>query len=186
MTKYFFIAALLHLISLLFIEISLENTSKRFVKINVFTSKTKLVSVNENLKINSGIKKIINNTRNISLKKSAENNYLEKKVKNSIQNKSLDDFSKQNIDFKIIKEVQPNYPQKAKAIKYNKEVIIETKFLVDSTGKVKDIIFLTSHEKLGFNNEVRKALKKWQFEPVRYNNQKIEAYFYKKFIFKSN
>lgn len=204
MIKYFLLTTILHLIPLLFIEKFLENKTQKFIKIDILTSKAKLVYINDNSKVSTNIKQIISDVKNTSqnipsfssskVQNLMKNNPLEKKGKNIIKSKNStsstsethSDFSKQDIDFKIIKEVKQNYPRKAKLIKYNKKVIIETKFLVDSSGKVKDIMFLISHENIGFNAEVIKALKKWKFEPIIHNNKKIEVYCYKKFIFEPN
>lgn len=212
MQKSFLISIILHLI-LLFIGIFLENKSqKQLIKINIqenrHISKIELVVLEKRKNNNKemDIKNNINNEKNKSIisntlfpNKSSIPTKLKKSPlikKNGKNAESIEEFSsskkipqeiyKKSINFKILKEVQPKYPKKAKLIKFNKKIVIETKFLVDSSGKVKDIIFLSSYEKLGFNDEVIKALKKWEFEPIILNNKETEVYFYKKFIFNPN
>ncbi|WP_291259126.1 energy transducer TonB, partial [Fusobacterium sp.] len=77
-----------------------------------------------------------------------------------------DQKSSQGIGYKIKREVDPNYPMMAKKIGFKDEVVIKTKFLVGLNGKVEEIIFLNDYTKYGFQKEVEKALKKWEFEPI--------------------
>lgn len=85
--------------------------------------------------------------------------------------------------YKIIREVDPNYPIIAKKMGYKKEVIIKTKFLVGLDGKVEKVEFLDDFNNYGFHNEVEKALYKWEFSPIIYHGKKIKMYFYKDFRF---
>lgn len=94
-----------------------------------------------------------------------------------------DQKSNQGIGYKIKREVDPNYPMMAKKIGFKDEVVIKIKFLVGLNGKVEEIIFLNDYTKYGFQKEVEKALKKWEFEPIVYKNKKIKMYFYKDFRF---
>ena len=91
--------------------------------------------------------------------------------------------SSKGIDFKILKEISPNYPRQAEMARYNKTVIVEAKFLVGTDGSVENIKIIKSHEKFGFDKEVIQALKKWKFKPVVYNGRNIKVYFNKEFIF---
>ena len=91
--------------------------------------------------------------------------------------------SSKGIDFKILKEISPNYPRQAEMARYNKTVIVEAKFLVGENGNIEDIKIIKSHEKFGFDREVISALKKWKFKPVVYNGRNIKVYFNKEFIF---
>ena len=91
--------------------------------------------------------------------------------------------SSKGIDFKILKEISPNYPRQAEMARYNKTVIVEAKFLVGTDGSVEDVKIIKSHEKFGFDKEVIQALKKWKFKPVVYNGRNIKVYFNKEFIF---
>lgn len=94
-----------------------------------------------------------------------------------------DQRSSQGIGYIIKREVDPAYPQMAKKIGFKDEVIIQTKFLVGLDGKVEEIIFLNDFKKYGFQKEVEKALKKWEFEPIIYHGENIKMYFYKDFRF---
>lgn len=91
--------------------------------------------------------------------------------------------SSDGIDYKILKQIDPNYPIQAEKIRYKKKVIITAKFLVGLNGNIEDIIILKSHKKFGFDNEVIKALKQWKFHPIYYNNKNIKVYFTKDFVF---
>lgn len=92
-------------------------------------------------------------------------------------------ISSKGVNFKIINQIDPNYPRQAEIIRYNKSVIIEARFLVDLNGNIENIKILKSHEKFGFDKEVLLALKKWKFEPIVYNGKKIKVYFTKEFVF---
>lgn len=94
-----------------------------------------------------------------------------------------DQRSSQGIGYRIKREVDPIYPQMAKKVGFEDEVIIQTKFLVGLNGKVEEIIFLNDFKKYGFQKEVEKALKKWEFEPIIYHGKNIKMYFYKDFRF---
>lgn len=94
-----------------------------------------------------------------------------------------DQRSSQGIGYRIKREVDPIYPQMAKKVGFKDEVIIQTKFLVGLNGKVEEIIFLNDFKKYGFQKEVEKALKKWEFEPIIYHGKNIKMYFYKNFRF---
>lgn len=92
----------------------------------------------------------------------------------------------QNIDglsYQLLKAPNPSYPIQAKRVRISEEVIIKTRFLVGLNGKVEKIEILEGTENFGFRNEVKKALKQWQFSPVEYKGKKIKIYFYKDFIF---
>jgi protein TonB len=94
-----------------------------------------------------------------------------------------DQRSSQGIGYRIKREVDPIYPQMAKKVGFKDEVVIQTKFLVGLDGKVEEIIFLNDFNKYGFQKEVEKALRKWEFEPIIYHGKNIKMYFYKDFRF---
>lgn len=94
-------------------------------------------------------------------------------------------LSNNGIKYKIIKEIAPDYPKQAETIRYRKKVIVKAKFLVDEKGEVQNITIVQSHKKLGFDDAVISALKKWKFSPVHYNNEIIKVYFQKEFVFES-
>ena len=82
-------------------------------------------------------------------------------------------------------EIAPDYPKQAETIRYRKKVIVKAKFLVDEKGEVQNITIVQSHKKLGFDDAVISALKKWKFSPIHYNNEIIKVYFQKEFVFES-
>lgn len=93
--------------------------------------------------------------------------------------------SAKGLDFKISYQVDPDYPRLAEVIRYSKTVVVEARFLVDLEGDISKIKITKSHEKFGFDKEVRKALRKWKFKPITHNGKKLKVYFNKKFVFKS-
>lgn len=90
------------------------------------------------------------------------------------------------IEYEILKEVDPQYPIKARKIGYNGVGSIKVNFLVDTDGTVKDIKFISGESKFGFREEVEKALKKWKFKPIIYKGNTIKVHFEKEFKFKKN
>ncbi len=94
-------------------------------------------------------------------------------------------LSNNGIRYKIIKEIAPDYPKQAETIRYRKKVVVKAKFLVDEKGEVQNITIVQSHKKLGFDDAVISALKKWKFAPIHYNNEIIRVYFQKEFVFES-
>ena len=94
-----------------------------------------------------------------------------------------DQKNNQGIGYRIKHEVNPLYPPIAKKIGFKDEVVIKTKFLVGLNGKIEDIIFLNNFTDYGFQREVEKALKRWEFYPIIYHGKNIKMYFYKDFRF---
>lgn len=91
--------------------------------------------------------------------------------------------SAEGIEYKIIKEIEPDYPLQALKINYKKVVKVKAKFLVGLNGSVERVEIINSHKKLGFDDEVRKALYSWKFQPIYYKNKNIKVYFVKEFVF---
>lgn len=87
------------------------------------------------------------------------------------------------VNFKIIKQVDPNYPKQAEKLRYDKIAVVEVKFLVGLNGEVEKIEILKSNKQFGFDKEVIQALNKWKFEPITYKGKKIKVYFNKEFVF---
>lgn len=123
--------------------------------------------------------------------KNSENNSSKNKAGNIEENGSFIEnsdgtytaVSSKGIDFKILKEVSPNYPRQAETVRYSKTVTVEAKFLVGTDGSIEEVQIIKSHEKFGFDKEVISALKKWKFKPVVYKGKNIKVYFTKEFIF---
>ncbi|MGL5277593.1 MAG: energy transducer TonB [Cetobacterium sp.] len=90
------------------------------------------------------------------------------------------------IEYEILKEVDPQYPIKARKIGYNGIGSVKVKFLVDIDGTVKEIKFISGESKFGFREEVEKALKKWKFKPIVYKGKVIKVHFEKEFKFKKS
>lgn len=95
-------------------------------------------------------------------------------------------ISLDGIEYEILKEVDPQYPIKARKIGYNGVGSIKVNFLVDIDGTVKDVKFISGESKFGFREEVEKALKKWKFKPIIYKGKIIKVHFEKEFKFKKN
>lgn len=91
--------------------------------------------------------------------------------------------SSEGIEYKIIKEIEPDYPLQALKINYKKVVKVKAKFLVGLNGNIERVEIINSHKKLGFDDEVRKALYSWKFQPIYYKNKNIKVYFVKEFVF---
>ena len=91
--------------------------------------------------------------------------------------------SSEGIEYKILKQVEPNYPIQAEKIRYRKKVVVSVRFLVGLRGEVEKIEIIQSHQKFGFDEEVKKALNQWKFHPIYYKNKNIKVYFTKDFIF---
>lgn len=94
--------------------------------------------------------------------------------------------SQDGIEYEILKEIDPQYPIKAKKIGYNGVGIVKVKFLVDIDGTVKKIEFISGESRFGFREEVEKVLKKWKFKPIIYKGKVIKVYFEKEFKFKKS
>lgn len=93
--------------------------------------------------------------------------------------------SSDGIEYEILKQTDPEYPAQAKRVRYNKKVVVTVRFLVNLQGNIEDIKIINSHKKLGFDKEVLKALKHWQFKPIFYKKKNIKVYFTKDFVFEN-
>lgn len=92
-------------------------------------------------------------------------------------------LSSAGINYTILNEVEPDYPSQAEAIGYSLKVIVSVKFLVGLNGEISKIEIIKSHAKLGFDEEVKKAIKQWKFKPIYYHGKNIKVYFEKDFVF---
>jgi outer membrane biosynthesis protein TonB len=87
------------------------------------------------------------------------------------------------LSYGFVSQPEPNYPEIAKKMGFNKSITIKVRFLIGYDGHVEEIKFYDNIENFGFRNEVNKALSQWKTTPITINNQKVKLYFYKKFIF---
>ncbi|WP_022820166.1 energy transducer TonB [Fusobacterium russii] len=92
-------------------------------------------------------------------------------------------LSSAGINYEILNEVEPEYPSQAEMIGYSERVIVGVKFLVGLKGEILKVEITKSHAKLGFDDEVKKAIKKWRFKPIFHHGKNIKVYFEKDFIF---
>lgn len=92
-------------------------------------------------------------------------------------------LSSAGINYTILNEVEPEYPSQAEAIGYSNKVVVSVRFLVGLKGEISKIEITKSHSKLGFDDEVKKAIKKWRFKPIYHHGKNIKVYFEKDFIF---
>jgi outer membrane biosynthesis protein TonB len=93
------------------------------------------------------------------------------------------------LHYEILHMPGEKFPKKARHARLTKAVVVEAIFIVDIEGNTKDIDTKSDFEDyitLGFKDEVEKSIGKYKFSPVYYKGYKVEALFYKKFIFKQN
>lgn len=91
-----------------------------------------------------------------------------------------------DLDYKIIKSVNPVYPKKAQILNLKENVKIITEFIVDTKGDVKDITLFSDFSKYkqyDFDKAVEKALNLYKFSSIIYKNQIVEVKFKKTFEF---
>lgn len=93
------------------------------------------------------------------------------------------------LQYEILYMPEEKFPKKARHARLTKAVVVEAIFIVDIEGNTKDIDTKSDFEdyiNLGFKDEVEKSIGKYKFSPIYYKGSKVEALFYKKFIFKQN
>lgn len=87
------------------------------------------------------------------------------------------------LSYGFIAQPEPEYPDIARKMGFNNEVIIKVRFLIGYEGRVEDIKFYDDMSNFGFRNEVEKALNHWRATPITVNGEKVKLYFYKSFKF---
>ncbi len=110
-----------------------------------------------------------------------------KKDENILSNGSVK-LVKENtdLDYKIIKSVNPIYAKKAQFLNLKENVKIFAEFVVDTKGDVKDITLssdFTKYKQYDFDKSVEKALDSYKFSSIVYKNQIVEVKFKKTFEF---
>jgi len=87
------------------------------------------------------------------------------------------------LSYGFIDQPEPDYPDIARKMGFNSEVVIKVRFLIGYGGRVEDIKFYDNMKDFGFRNEVEKALNHWRTTPATVNGEKVKLYFYKSFKF---
>ncbi|MCQ8211963.1 energy transducer TonB [Cetobacterium somerae] len=181
------------------VSLEKEEKEKKEKSIENKVEEKKKTLVEEKIIKKEVIKK--DNTKKNLEKKKSKDSSLNKKDKVSEKKEKYNEFKDQNrflqgedgvftavsldgIEYEIIKEIDPQYPLKARKIGYNGVGIVKVKFLVDLDGSIKNIEFISGETKFGFKEEVEKALKKWKFKPITYKGKIIRVHFEKEFKFK--
>ena len=91
-----------------------------------------------------------------------------------------------NLEYKIIKSVNPVYPKKAQILNLKENIKIFAEFTVDTKGDVKDITLssdFSKYKQYDFDKAVEKALSSYEFSSIIYKNQIVEVKFKKTFEF---
>lgn len=140
-------------------------------------------------KKNNDFKSKMKRKKNVIKKKKKEirKKIVPKKLGNFVANSdgSYTSYSSKGIQFKILRQIDPDYPRQAEIIRYSKDVVVTVRFLVNTKGMIQDIKIIKSHEKFGFDRAVIESLKKWRFKPITFNGKKMNVYFNKEFVFKA-
>ena len=91
-----------------------------------------------------------------------------------------------NLEYKIIKSVNPVYPKKAQILNLKENIKIFAEFTVDTKGDVKDITLssdFSKYKQYDFDKSVEKALSSYEFSSIMYKGQIVEVKFKKTFEF---
>jgi outer membrane biosynthesis protein TonB len=92
-------------------------------------------------------------------------------------------LSPEGIDYTIVRSVEANYPEEARAVGYARLIRVKAAILVGLDGKVESVLILSNVPNLGFREAVRKALMQWRFSPIYYRGINIKMKFFKNFYF---
>jgi TonB family protein len=92
-------------------------------------------------------------------------------------------LSPAGIDYAIIRSVEANYPEEARAVGYARLIRVKAEILVGLKGNVESVSILNNVPNLGFREAVRQALMRWKFSPIYYRGINIKMKFYKNFYF---
>ncbi|MFA5879934.1 MAG: TonB family protein [Candidatus Margulisiibacteriota bacterium] len=93
------------------------------------------------------------------------------------------EFIEPTIQPKLIKGELPKYPKKAEILGIEAE--IKLRLYVDATGKMINYEFLANLPALGFKEEIEKAIRNWQFEPLLIQEKPHKFQVIKVFYFKN-
>lgn len=87
------------------------------------------------------------------------------------------------INYTIISQIEPVYPDEARSMSYSKAVVVSTRFVIGLEGQVESIEFLNTAPNLGFKEATLKALAQWKFAPIYFHGVNIKCTFVKDFYF---
>lgn len=90
------------------------------------------------------------------------------------------------IQYTILNQIEPVYPEEARSISYSRTVVVNTQFVVGLEGQVESIQILNSPPNLGFKEATSRALKQWKFAPIYFQGVNIKCTFVKNFYFQPN
>lgn len=179
-----------------------DESEKKFSEAKIMKSPEKKSETSTSKNISKPSSKNLNTRKNTEVKKenisetlNSTQNSDESSAISSSQNESLLISTpsgkigiSQNIsglDYQILNSPEPSYPAQARKVRVKEEILIKTRFLVGLDGRVEGVEILSGTDKLGFRNEVQKALKLWRFKPIIYKGENIKLYFYKDFTFQA-
>jgi|GEM_PF-5187134 len=94
-------------------------------------------------------------------------------------------LSAEGINYKLISSPQPAYPVRADRNRYRRDVSVRARITVGLRGTVENVQIISGNSGMGFDEEVKKALASWRFEPIYYQNRNIKMQFTRTFHFKS-
>ena len=94
-------------------------------------------------------------------------------------------LSAEGINYKLISSPQPAYPARAERSGYRGEVSVRARITVGLRGTVENVQIISGNSGMGFDDEVRRVLRSWRFEPIYYQNRNIKMQFTRTFHFKS-
>lgn len=94
--------------------------------------------------------------------------------------------SLEGIEYTILKEVYPAYPERARDAMYTSTVVAKAKFIVGLDGSVETVEILNQLPNLGFKEATIKAIKSWRFAPIQYEGVPIKVEFRKQIRFIPN
>ena len=83
-----------------------------------------------------------------------------------------DDQARADVDAKLIRQVAPAYPGKAK--KYGVRGTVKVLITVGTDGSVVDVEFLETPGDYGFKEVIKEALEKWKYKPAMAGGVPVE------------
>jgi len=102
--------------------------------------------------------------------------------------KHYDDGGLNDVDFvpydkepRIVKKVEPTYPERAQRTRLEGKVIV--KMWIDTVGKVKQVVVLKSDAEI-FNEPAIEAAKQFVFTPAYLNNEPVAVWVSYPFLFR--